>query len=147
MDLAADLREFQAEANSRMRDTCTVTVPSSEPGAIDPVTWLETTTAGTVIYGPDIAPHYGMYRLRMGGTVAGSASTSVAGDRVSTSTPTASFPISAPAIPVGAIVVCVAVPADDPGGHLRLGRRVRTTGLVLGTDMTAQRLTVEAVTG
>jgi hypothetical protein len=83
----------------------------------------------------------------MGGTVAGSSQATVAGDRVSTSTPTLSLPVSAPQVPVGAVVVITAVPADDPAGHLRLGLRLRVVGLVLGTDMTAQRLTVEAVTG
>ena len=129
-----------ALANSRMRDTCTVTVPSSAPGVVDPVTWLESTTAGTTLY-------TGPCRLRMGGTVAGSAQATVAGDRVSTSTPTLSVPISAPRVPVGAVVIITGVPADDPAGHLRLGVRLRVVGLVLGTDMTAQRLTVEAVTG
>jgi hypothetical protein len=50
-------------------------------------------------------------------------------------------------VPVGAIVLITGVPADDPAGHLRLGLRLRVAGLVLGTDMTAQRVTVEAVTG
>jgi hypothetical protein len=140
MDITADLVEFQAEANSRMRDTCTVTVPSSEPGVPDPVTWLEPASAGTLVYS-------GPCRLRMGGTVAGSSQATVAGDRVSTSTPTLSLPVSAPRVPVGAVVLITAVPADDPAGHLRLGLRLRVVGLVLGTDMTAQRLTVEAVTG
>jgi hypothetical protein len=140
MDLTADLLEFQAEANSRMRDTCTVTVPNSTPGTIDPVTGLESSTAGAALYS-------GPCRLRMGGTVAGSSQSTVAGDRVSTSTPTLSLPVSAPRVPVGAVVLITGVPADDPAGHLRLGVRVRVVGLVLGTDMTAQRLTVEAVTG
>jgi hypothetical protein len=83
----------------------------------------------------------------MGGTVAGSAQATVAGDRVSTSTPTLSLPVSAPRLPVGAVAVITGVPGDDSAGHLRLGLRVRVVGLVLGTDMTAQRVTVEAVTG
>jgi hypothetical protein len=123
-----------------MRDSCTVTVPSSVAGSLDPDTWLETTTAGALLY-------TGACRLRMGGTVAGSSQATVAGDRVSTSTPTLSLPVSAPRVPVGAVVVITDVPADDPAGHLRLGLRLRVVGLVLGTDMTAQRLTVEAVTG
>jgi hypothetical protein len=134
MGRAADLAE------SRMRDTCTVTVPAIGGGTVDPGTGLETDAAGTLIYS-------GPFRLRMAGTISGSSSRDVAGDRVSTSSPTASFPLSAPRIPVSAIVVCTGVPADDPAGHLRLGLRLRATGLVLGTDMTAQRVTVEAVTG
>ena len=140
MDLTGLLLRRQAVAVSRMRDRCTVTLPSSGGGVVDPGTGLETDAAGTVIYS-------GPFRLRMSGTVAGSSARDVAGDYVYTSTPTASFPVSAPRIPVGAIVVVDGVPADDPAGHLRLGLRLRVTGLVIGTDMTAQRVTVEAVTG
>lgn len=140
MDLTGALADFQSLAVSRMRDTCTVTAPSTTAGTVDPVTGLETATAGTAVYS-------GVCRLRMSGTVAGSSSRDVSGDRVSTSTPTLSVPVTAVRIPVGAVVLITAVPADDPAGHLRLGMRFRVTGLVLGTDMSAQRVTVEAVTG
>ena len=140
MDLTADLAEFQVEAESRMRDTCSITVLSSVPGTIDPLTGLESVTDGAALYS-------GPCRLRMAGTVSGSTARDVAGDRVTTSTPTLSVPVSAPRVPVGAVAVITGVPADDPAGHLRLGLRLRVTGLVLGTDMTAQRVTVEAVTG
>jgi hypothetical protein len=140
MDLTDDLLEFQAEAESRMRDTCAVTLPSSGPGTVDPGTGLEIDTPGALVYS-------GMCRLRMAGTISGSSARDVAGDRVSTSSPTLSVPVTAPRLPVGAIILITGVPADDPAGHLRLGLRLRVTGLVLGTDMTAQRVTVEAVTG
>lgn len=140
MDLTGALADFQAEAVSRMRDTCLVTQPSSTAGVVDPVTGLEPAVAGATVYS-------GRCRLRMSGTVASSTTRDVAADRVSTSSPTLSVPVSAPRIPVGAIVTITAVPADDPARHLRLGLRLRVTGLVLGTDMTAQRVTVEAVTG
>lgn len=140
MDLTADLAWFQGEAVSRMRDRCVATVPSSAPGTVDPGTGLETDAAGTPLYD-------GVCRLRMAGTISGSSSREVSGDRVSTSSPTLSVPVTAPRFPVGAIVKITGVPADDPAGHLRLGLRLRVTGLVLGTDMTAQRVTVEAVTG
>ena len=123
-----------------MRDTCTITVPSVVAGTVDPVTGLESETAGTVLYS-------GVCRLRMGGTVSGSATVNVAGDRVSVSTPTLSVPVGAARVPIGAIAVITGVPADDPAGGLRLGLRVRVTGLVLNTDSSAQRVTVEAVTG
>lgn len=140
MDLTGALADFQALALSRMRDSCTITVPSTTAGTVDPVTGLETDAAGTLLYS-------GVCRLRMSGTVAGSSSRDVSGDRVSTSTPTLSVPVTAARVPVGAVVLITAVPADDPAGHLRLGMRFRVTGLVLGTDMSAQRVTVEAVTG
>jgi hypothetical protein len=123
-----------------MRDRCTVTLPADGGGTVDPGTGLETDTAGTLVYS-------GPFRLRMAGNISGSSARDVAGDRVSTSSPTASFPLSAPRIPVGAIVVVTGVPADDPAGHLRSGLRLRVTGLVLNTDSSAQRVTVEAVTG
>ncbi len=123
-----------------MRDTCAVTIPGTAQGTIDPDTGLDTDTAPTTLY-------TGKFRLRMAGTVSGSTAREVAGDRVSTSTPTASFPVSAPRIPIGAIVTVTEVPADDPAGHLRMGFRARVSGVLTGTDMTAQRVQVEAVTG
>lgn len=139
MDLTADLPFFQGEAESRMRDTCAVAEPGAG-GAIDPDTWLPTEVAGALIYS-------GRCRLRMAGNVVGTTSREVAGDRVSTSSPTLSVPVWAPRLPVGAVVLITGVPADDPAGHLRLGLRLRVIALVLGTDMSAQRVTVEAVTG
>lgn len=142
MTTGFDLAVFQAEAESRMRDMCTVTLPASGPGTVDPGTGLETDLPGVLMYS-------GKCRLRMAGKVAtsGTNSSSVAGDQVVTSTPMFHVPVTAPRIPVGAIVKITGVPADDPAGHLRLGLRLRVVGLVLGTDMTAQRVTVEAVTG
>lgn len=123
-----------------MRDTCSVAVPSTTQGTIDPDTGLETDAAPTVLY-------TGRCRLRMAGTISGASARDVAGDRVATSSPTLSVPVSAPRLPVGAIVTITAVPADDPAGHLRQGFRARVSGLLLGTDVTAQRVQVEAVTG
>lgn len=140
MDLVAATLSLQAEAESRMRDTCTVTVASTTQGTIDPDTGLETDADPTTLY-------TGKCRLRMAGTVSGSTTREVAGDRVSTSSPTFSVPVSAPRIPVGAVVTITAVPVDDPAGHLRDGLRLRVSGLLIGTDMTAQRMQVEAVTG
>lgn len=128
-------------ANSRMRDTCRAFIEGqASSGVLDESTWLP-------VENPDSDIYSGPCRLRMGGTVAGSSAADVVGISVATSTPTLSVPISAPRLPVGAVVLITAVPADDPAGHLRLGLRLRVVGQVLGTDMTAQRLTVEAVTG
>jgi hypothetical protein len=142
MTMGFDLALFQVEAESRMRDTCTVTMPSLGPGSVDPGTGLETDTPGALVYS-------GRCRLRMAGKVAtsGTSTAAVAGDQVVTSTPMLHVPVSAPRLPVGAIVKITGVPADDPAGHLRLWLRLRVVGLVIGTDMTAQRVTVEAVTG
>lgn len=117
----------QAVAESRMTDTCVVTVPGSDPGPLDPSGW-PTTPAGTVVYS-------GRCRIRMGGTVSGSSSREVGEDRVFMSQPILSVPISAPTIPVGAVAV------------LGSGLRTRVVGRVLNTQATAQRVTVEVVTG
>ena len=71
----------------------------------------------------------------MGGTVSGSSSREVGEDRVFMSQPILSVPISAPTIPVGAVAV------------LGSGLRTRVVGRVLNTQATAQRVTVEVVTG
>lgn len=135
-----DLAAHQVRAVSRMRDTCVVTSQATAAGVLDPETGWPASGVGSTVYS-------GACRLRMGGTVAGSTSREVAGDTVATSTPTLSVPVSAPRIPIGAVVQITGVPADDPAGHLRLNLRLRVVGQVLGTDMTAQRVTVEAVTG
>jgi hypothetical protein len=140
MDLTADLAELQAEAESRMRDSCTIRARGTSTGDVDPVTGVEVTVPGALLYS-------GKCRLRMSGMVSGSSSSQVAGDQVTVSSPVLSIPVSAPRIPVSSIVEITGVPLDDPAGHLRLGLRAPVTGLVLGTDMTAQRVTVEAVTG
>lgn len=133
MDLTADLANLRAEAESLMTDTCTITVPSSGAGSLDPTGW-PTNPAGTVIYSPS-SPEKGKCRLRMGGTVSGSSSRAVAADRVFMSQPVLSLPISAPVIPVGALVVTGS------------GIRAKVVGQILGSQMTAQRVTVEVVTG
>ena len=140
MDLTADLAEFQALAVSRMRDTCLVTRLSTTTSVLDPDTGLPATVAATTVYS-------GVCRLRMAAAVSGSASRSVAGDDVATSAPTLSVPVSAARLVPGDVVTITGVPEFDPAGHLRLGLRLRVTGVVLGTDMTAQRVTVQAVTG
>lgn len=117
----------QVLAVKRMTDTCVVTVPSSGQGTLDPTGW-PTNPAGTVVYS-------GRCRIRMGGTVSGSQSRDVAADRVFVSQPVLSVPISAAVIPVGAVAV------------LSSGMRLRVVGRVLGTQMTAQRVTCEVVTG
>jgi hypothetical protein len=139
VDLTATLAALQAEAETRMRFKCRVTVPSDTPGPPDETGW-PTIPAGTVIY-------TGRFRFRQAGTIAGSANRDVAQDQVFLSSPVASFPVSAPIIPVGAVVEVTEVPADDPAAHLWVGVRMRVVGRVMNSDMTAQRVTVEVVTG
>ena len=140
MDLTAALRDIQVEAESRMHYTCQITVPSSSPGPLDPDTGWPTNPAGATVY-------TGKCRFRMSGAVAGNSSRDVAGDRMQTSQPTLSIPVSAAAVPVGSVATVTAVPADDPAAHLWAGLRMKVIGRVLGSDMTAQRLLVEVVTG
>ena len=127
-DYDAILADGRVLAESRMTDTCTITVPSSGVGTpLDPTGW-PTNPAGAQVYS-------GKCRLRMGGTVSGSSSRAVAADRVFMSQPVLSLPISAPVIPVGALVVTGS------------GIRAKVVGQILGSQMTAQRVTVEVVTG
>lgn len=139
---AAFRARAEGAAEVLMRDTCTVSAPSAGGGAIDPNTWLPTGSAGAPIYS-------GRCRLRMMGRTsnAGQGSVAVAGDQVVTSAPMLSVPLSAPRIPVGAVVVMSSVSDLDAGAHLRAGLRLRVTGVFLGTDLTSQRVAVEAVTG
>lgn len=136
------LTNMQARAEQRMRDTCRVSVLSGSDGPLDPDTGLPVSGAAQVVY-------EGPCRLRMLGRAAtsGQGSTQVAGDVVVTSTPMLHLPVSAPHVPVGAVVVITGVPTDDPAGHLRLGQRLRVTGLTFGTDVTSQRVALETVTG
>ena len=130
----------QSLAESRMRFTCQVVGPSSSPGPLDPDTGWPTNPAGATVY-------TGKCRFRMSGAVAGNSARDVAGDRVQASQPTLSVPVSAPIVPVGSVATVTSVPADDPAAHLWLGLRMKVIGRVLGSDMTAQRLLVEVVTG
>lgn len=139
MNVAGILAAGRGAADARMRFTCTVTVPSTGQGALDGTGW-PTNPAGTVIY-------TGKCRFRMSGTVSGTQSRDVAEDRVTVSEPVLSVPVTAAVIPVGAVAVITGVPADDPGAHLWLNLRMRVVGRVLGGEMTAQRVTVEVVTG
>lgn len=122
-----------------MTDTCSFSLPGTTT-SVDPVTDWETQTPGASLYA-------GKCRLRMAGNVSGSTQRQVVVDYVAASNPTLSVPVSAPTLPVGAVGSITAVDPSDPAGHLRLGLRMRVTGRVLGTEMTAQRVTVEVVTG
>lgn len=119
-----------------MRDTCVIRTFASD-GEVDPDTGRATSTATTV--------YTGKCRLRM--PAGWAQQRDVAGDHTSISMPTLSIPVSAPLIPIGAVVTVTAVPTGDPAGHLRLGRRFRVLGQMVSTDSTAQRMTIEAATG
>lgn len=136
MDVTSALAVFQERAESRMRDTCQIQTFVTG-SSMDPVTWLPTETPTTV--------YTGKCRLRM--PAGWAQQRDVAGDHASISMPTLSIPVSAPVIPIGAVVRITAVPSDDPAGHLRMGRRFRVLGQMVSTDSTAQRMTIEAVTG
>jgi hypothetical protein len=134
------MAELQAIAESRMRDHCIVTVA----GDAEQV-WDE---ENLTFVPPEGEPFWsGPCRLRTGGNVAGGADRAVGGDQVAISKPTLSVPVSAPRLPIDAVVVIDAVPADDPAGALRLNLRMRVTGPIVQTDATAQRLQVEIDNG
>jgi len=135
----ATFRARAAEATEqRMRDACSVVIPGV-PGPIDPDTGWQPPPVATVVY-------TGPCRFRMLGRVGAKDQQSVVVDLVTISAPILSVPLWAPQVPVGAVCTITAVDSDDPAGHLRLGLRMRVIGRVLGTDVTAQRVTVEVVT-
>ncbi|HZL05137.1 MAG TPA: DUF6093 family protein [Coriobacteriia bacterium] len=134
-DIAAALPGLRAEAESRMRDTCTVC----------PVTGVNESTGaptlGAAIYGPSVAPRYGKCRFVVASVQesdpqAGGATYTVTRGRVD--------------VPVGAFValtglVVTSVTSEmDPGLP---GRRFRTQApSPANSQATAYRLAVEEVT-
>lgn len=136
----ADMLMLRADTESRMRDTCQITVPVGSSGPLDPDTGLPVETPGTVLY-------IGRCRYRTAGGVSASATREVGGDHASIAFPTLSIPVAAPRIPIGAVAVITDVPPDDPAGHLRLNLRMRVIGQNLATDLTAQRMAIEVVVG
>jgi hypothetical protein len=140
VDLRAALARFQDEAESRMTDTCRVTRAVAGSGDIDPVTGLPVTGDSTVIYGPTINPHKGKSRLRTGGTVTAGALRQSAGDVATQVASVLSVPVSAPRLLVDDRVEILS--SADPS----LPALVFTiSGLVPGSQMTAQRVQVTAV--
>jgi Family of unknown function (DUF6093) len=136
----ADLLLMRTDTESRMRDTCRITVAGSSDGPLDPDTGLPVDVPGAVLY-------VGKCRYRTAGGVSAFATREVGGDHAALAYPTLSIPVSAPRIPIAAIAAIFAVPDDDPGGHLRLNLRMRIIGQNLATDLTAQRMAIEVVVG
>jgi len=74
-ELAAHLGEFQAHAESRMRDTCQITRPSDERGELNPTTGKYDAPDPVVIY-------EGKCRIPRLTSVTGGVATAEAGDAV-----------------------------------------------------------------
>jgi len=133
-DLAAALPEFRADAESRMRDTCTVCpVVGVGDATGDP-------TLGAAIYGPSIAPHYGKCRfpppsVQESDPQAGGATYTVTRGRVD-------VPVGAFVASTGLVVTSVTSETDP---NLP-GRRFRTQApSPANSQATAYRLAVEEV--
>jgi hypothetical protein len=133
VNLTGSLTRLQGQAESRMLNTCVITAPGTASPELDPDTWLPVVTPGGTLYN-------GPCRLRVPGGAATGQNRDVAQDRVYITQPVLSIPVSAQRVPSESIVV-ITGPAD----HMLVGRRYRVTGLVDGTEMTAQRMLVEGV--
>ncbi len=126
-DLAAVLPELQAQAESMMRDTATITRVTGTTTDTDGREIPETTE----VYGPTIEPHKGKCKLEANTLV--DTSPTVGGATVTIQRYRVDIPVGAGPVQVGDLVEC-------------RGRQFRVTGLHEKTWQTAQRLPVEEVT-
>jgi hypothetical protein len=134
VDLTADLLYLQAEAESRMLDTCRITRADPDAdNAVDPVTGLPAAGTRTTVY-------EGKCRLRTPGTVSTGSTRQSAGDVITSVTPILSVPISAPAAWVDDRVEMLT--SVNPAV---VGLRLTVSGLVPSSQITAQRVSVTAV--
>lgn len=117
-----------------MTDQCRVTRTASSTGDVDPVTGLPAAGAKTVVY-------EGVCRVRTGGAISAGSQRDVAGDGVTQVSSVLHLPISAPQVMVDDRVEILS--SVNP----TLIRRFTVSGLVPGSQMTAQRVQVTAVIG
>lgn len=134
MDLLPALIRLQAVAVSRMTDQCRITRTASSTGDVDPVTGLPAAGTKTVVY-------EGACRVRTGGAISAGTQRDVAGDGVTQVSSVLHLPISAPQVMVDDRVEILS--SVNP----TLIRRFVVSGLVPGSQMTAQRVQVTAVIG
>lgn len=117
-----------------MTDQCRITRTASSTGDVDPVTGLPAAGTKTVVY-------EGACRIRTGGAISAGSQRDVAGDVVTQVSSVLHLPISAPQVMVDDRVEILA--SVNP----TLIRRFVVSGLVPGSQMTAQRVQVTAVIG
>lgn len=138
MDLTGDIEELQDEAESMMTDTCRITRPGQGElsGSIDPVTGLFTHTADAQVY-------QGMCSIRVPGTVSTGKARPTAGDEASLLTAIFAIPFDGPRIDVADDILFL----TSRYNHALVGRHFTVTGLLPGSQITKQRVSVEAVVG
>ena len=134
MDLTGVLRDLQSEAESRMSDTCRVTRAVTGSPDLDPVTGLPTVPARTTVY-------EGVCRVRTGGAVSSGSQRESAGDTVTQVSSVLSVPITAARVLVDDRVEILTT--VNPA----LNQAFTVSGLVPGSQMTAQRVQITAVIG
>lgn len=132
MDLTAALATLQGEAESRMTDTCRITRAVASTGDVDPVTGLPTAGTRTTVY-------TGVCRVRTGGSVSAGSQRQVAGDTVTAVSSLLHLPIGAPQVKVNDRVEILTSVNPTMVGLFTV------SGLVPGSQMTAQRVQVTAV--
>lgn len=133
MELTGALSRLQSVAESRMTDTCRVTRGSASEGDLDPVTGVPTAGARSTVY-------EGVCRVRTGGSVSAGSQRESAGDVVVQVASVLHLPIAAPRVIVDDHVeVLTSVNPSLPALAFTV------SGLIPGSQMTAQRVQVTAV--
>lgn len=115
-----------------MTDTCRITRAVTGTGDLDPVTGLPTAGVRATVY-------QGQCRFRTGGSISAGSQRQVAGDTVTAVASILHLPIAAPAVKVNDLVQILS--SVNPS----LTHVFTVSGLVPGSQMTAQRVQVTAV--
>jgi hypothetical protein len=122
-------------ALGRMTDSVTITHPGVLSGPVDPVTGLQTGSAGTVVYSG--VCYFEVTRIQNPHPAA------LAGDFPVTEVLSLMLPANAGAINVQDIVIIT----DAPDHPRDVGRRLRVSSINTGTQLKQQRCQVEVITG
>ncbi len=138
MDLTGDIEELQDEAESLMTDTCRITRPGTgeQAGTFNPATGLFTYDAQPQVYS-------GKCMIRVPGTVSTGKARPTAGDEASLLTAIFSIPFDGPRLDVNDDIVFL----TSRYNQALVGRHFTVTGLLPGSQITKQRVSVEAVVG
>lgn len=131
--VAGLLARAAGAAEFRMSDACRVTRSTDAGEDLDPVTWLHVTSDADLVY-------EGPCRLRTGGSVSAGSQREVAGDSVTQVNSVLSVPVGAARLMVNDRVEFTA--SVNPN---ILPLVFTVSGLVPGSQMTAQRVQVTAV--
>lgn len=128
-----ELGRLQRLAEARMRDTCRATRAVAGSGDLDPVTGLPAAGARSTVY-------EGPCRVRTGGAVSAGAQRQSGADTVVQVSSVLHIPVAAPRLQVNDVVRIVA--SENPSLP---ALTFVVSGIIPGSQMTAQRVQVTAV--